>query len=752
MWFSNNLDFEAIEIATGSTDSEQRRIPSRLGKGNDMNCSFNRIGVGFVLVLYFVLPPLAAQAVTYTMADTIDLSPSALLGMNSDSQAGGISGSQQVGEGLGDNTGGTNHALLWTGTAAGAVDLNPAAVLGTSSYSAASGTSGSQQVGDGNGPNTGFNNHALLWTGTAASAVDLNPAALLGASATSTAVSISGGQQVGYGAGANTGNRDHALLWTGTSASAVDLNPVGVIQSYASATSGGQQVGYGSGSQGFHALLWTGTAASVVDLNPGALLGTGSRSYAYGTSGTQQVGFGSGANTRYEDHALLWSSTAASAVDLNPVSLLGTDSFSYANGTSGSQQVGYGEGGNTGGNNHALLWTGTAASAIDLHALLPAGFYWSQAQAVDPYGNIVGYAITSIDGAEHAVAWLAGDMYVGSGGDWTGNTWTAGTPALGNDVLLIKSDGTNRVVTYSDSAPAVMLGQITIDATGAGSMTLSQTSGTLSSTNEIIGFLGTGTFNQTGGTHNVTGTITIAAKPGSQGTYNLSGSGALNADAIVVIAGGSFNQSGGTLKAVTFTQAGGTVTGTLQNQGTFIYQSGRFSGRLLNQGTVVLNADFTATGGMENDALFTLASGRTVRLSGAGLDGSGTTRLNAGSDLTATHIIQSALVIGGTSKSPGLVTIDASDALGNPFNQTSGLALASSLAPRDPTGTGGIGSADLSSSSVSDLAFQSPISSVGSSNPSSVPEPSTLLLVSLAITSLIGQRLAIRHRARRTDF
>jgi hypothetical protein len=605
-----------------------------------------------------------AQAVTYTVADTIDLSPSALLGTNSDSQAWGISSNQQVGEGLGDNTGGSNDALLWTGTAASAVDLNPASLLGTPSYSAAFGASGSQQVGDGNGPKTGDQDHALLWTGTAASAVDLNPSALLGASATSTAVSISGGQQVGYGAGANTGNNEHALLWTGTAASAVDLNPVGVRYSYAYGTSGGQQVGYDG-----HALLWTGTAASVVDLNPGALLGTGSRSSAYGTSGNQQVGFGSGGNTGDNDHALLWTGTAASAVDLNPASLLGTGSFSYANDTSGSQQVGYGEGGNTGGNDHALLWSGTAASAIDLHALLPANFYWSQAQAVDPYGNIVGLGITSIDGAEHAIAWLAGDMYVGSGGPWSSVSWTAGVPATGNDVLLIQSDSTNRVVTYSNSpsAPAGTFGRITIDATGSGSMTLLQTSSTLSSTNEIIGFLGAGTFTQTGGTHNITGTITIAAKPGSQGTYNLSGSGALNADAIVVNAGGSFNQSGGTLNVGTFAQAGGTVTGTLQNQGTFIYQSGLFSGRLLNQGTVVLNADFTAAGGMENDALFTLVSGRAVTLSGAGLDGSGTTQINAGSDLTANHIVQGALVIGGASKNPGLVTIDASDAAGNPL-------------------------------------------------------------------------------------
>jgi CBS domain-containing protein len=51
------------------------------------------------------------------------------------------------------------------------------------------------------------------------------------------------------------------------------------------------------------------------------------------------------------------------------------------------------------------------------------------------------------------------------------------------------------------------------------------------------------------------------------------------------------------------------------------------------------------------------------------VDGSGSTQVNAGSDLTANHIIQSAVAIGGTAGSPGLVTITASDSSGNPLGQ-----------------------------------------------------------------------------------
>ena len=67
------------------------------------------------------------------------------------------------------------------------------------------------------------------------------------------------------------------------------------------------------------------------------------------------------------------------------------------------------------------------------------------------------------------------------------------------------------------------------------------------------------------------------------------------------------------------------------------------------------------------------------------IDGTGDTVVNDGSDLTANHIIQNALVIGGTAGQPALVTIDASDASGNPLGQSSGLALAGSLTSSGPS-------------------------------------------------------------------
>jgi hypothetical protein len=115
-----------------------------------------------------------------------------------------------------------------------------------------------------------------------------------------------------------------------------------------------------------------------------------------------------------------------------------------------------------------------------------------------------------------------------------------------------------------------------------------------------------------------------------------------------------------------------------------------------------------------------------------GIDGTGNTQINAGSDLTADHIIQSSLVIGSGS----MFTLAPSDADGNPM--ASGFVLAGSVAPAS--------SYLAPSDSLQGSATGSPatISLDGASGPngSAVPEPSTMMLVLLA-------GLAAMPRARR---
>ena len=125
------------------------------------------------------------------------------------------------------------------------------------------------------------------------------------------------------------------------------------------------------------------------------------------------------------------------------------------------------------------------------------------------------------------------------------------------------------------------------------------------------------------------------------------------------------------------------------------------------------------------------------------IDGSGTTQVNAGSDLTANHIVQGAMVIGGTSKNRGLVTIDASDASGNPV-----ASLALQVAPTsviqsnlgDPLGY-------TTNSNL--LAFSPPLNSSLTGSPAAVPEPSSLFL--LAVGGLLLARAIVRYRHRGRD-
>jgi hypothetical protein len=70
-----------------------------------------------------------------------------------------------------------------------------------------------------------------------------------------------------------------------------------------------------------------------------------------------------------------------------------------------------------------------------------------------------------------------------------------------------------------------------------------------------------------------------------------------------------------------------------------------------------------------------------------GVTGTGKLTVNAGSDLTANRIVQSALVIGGTSTAFAVVTIAPSDSSGNPLINTAAASAdstgASAAAPND---------------------------------------------------------------------
>jgi autotransporter-associated beta strand protein len=120
------------------------------------------------------------------------------------------------------------------------------------------------------------------------------------------------------------------------------------------------------------------------------------------------------------------------------------------------------------------------------------------------------------------------------------------------------------------------------------------------------------------------------------------------------------------------------------------------------------------------------------------IDGSGNVQVNAGSDLTANHIVQSALLIGGASGSPGRVTIDASDAAGGPLDQSSEDALMRSLTPSGPFAGDLLASSNMSASTDSSSSDLTPAGGNLDGSAAAVPEPGTLSLILLALASIGG--------------
>jgi autotransporter-associated beta strand protein len=124
-----------------------------------------------------------------------------------------------------------------------------------------------------------------------------------------------------------------------------------------------------------------------------------------------------------------------------------------------------------------------------------------------------------------------------------------------------------------------------------------------------------------------------------------------------------------------------------------------------------------------------------------GIDGAGATMVNGGSDLSADHINQTALVIGGSATSFARLTIAPSDASGNPLDAgASAMILANSLTPMSPFGEGidlTPAIAEPKAARAFDGVSLTSVPGVGM-NPVTVPEPSSCALLILAIVALLA--------------
>ncbi len=149
----------------------------------------------------------------------------------------------------------------------------------------------------------------------------------------------------------------------------------------------------------------------------------------------------------------------------------------------------------------------------------------------------------------------------------------------GNDVYLSQTDAVDRTVTYSNTIfPVLELNSLTINATGSGTMTLSQSQDSFAAATEYVGYDGTGTYTQTGGDNIVNGLYLGYLETGN-GIYNLSGTGSLLADNETISRHGSgtFNQTGGTNEANFIAIASAAGSDTSGTTGTYNLCGGSLS-------------------------------------------------------------------------------------------------------------------------------------------------------------------------------
>jgi fibronectin-binding autotransporter adhesin len=397
------------------------------------------------------------------------------------------------------------------------------------------------------------------------------------------------------------------------------------------------------------------------------------------------------------------------------------------------------------------------------------GVYHLKGGTLDAGGSTIargpGNGLLSFTGGTLKAATIAADMFdviqdaidAASTLDATANSTTINV----NDTAAVSS-GAN-VATINVGA-----GQSLTMAAGKalifGNQSRLQGSGTLTggaASSVVYGSNLSGTF-----TGAIGGSLALAKSGAStltlSGANSYTGGTAVSGGTLATTASGSLGASSGSL-SINSVDGGATVLNLGNNQ-----TVGSLSGTVSGSGsTATLNiaAGSTLT---VNQSAATSFGGATVNsgtLDKAGtgslrvgtMDGSGTVIVEAGSSLTANHIIQMALIIGGTSGSPGQAVVAPSDASGN------SLAAASNSESAIPAGL--IAADAFTPSGISDSSEPSAIGTSGSlpdnspefsaaptsnwapgANSSAVPEPPSLALAALAIVLAIAQRIRFASR------
>jgi len=312
-----------------------------------------------------------------------------------------------------------------------------------------------------------------------------------------------------------------------------------------------------------------------------------------------------------------------------------------------------------------------------------------------------------------------------------------GSYEMSGGSLSLSVSGTSLVVgskgvgTFTQTSGAVLIGwheyETALICNSAGSVgTYELRGGALTNSGIIkVGRNGTGTFNQSGGTHTAKGVWVGDANASGTGTYNMSG-GTLDAETITLNPGGTFNYTGGTMKFTTLTQWGGSFTaagtplvlenpagtstyqligGTasfetidLRSGGVLELQAGTFNCGTLNQMGGAIKGAFTNRGVYNytsgafpvvfvNQGTINLNSGRAVHVQDLTANGAvvGSDPMVVDGTISGTGSVQTDLTVAGrmnSGASPGTLSV------GGQYTQASGSSMIVEVTRPDLVGPG----------------------------------------------------------------
>jgi autotransporter-associated beta strand protein len=248
--------------------------------------------------------------------------------------------------------------------------------------------------------------------------------------------------------------------------------------------------------------------------------------------------------------------------------------------------------------------------------------------------------------------------YVLTSGVLTSDDETIGYMGTGTFI----QDGGTHTVVYGN--PGLCIGEV---AGSVGTYVLN--SGTLTAPYETVGYSGTGTFTQNGGTHTITGNygLDFAESFGGQGTYNLNGG-------TLILRGGTsgsgraaFNFGGGTLQASGNFGTGLNVTLTGVNGSATIDTAGYavlFSRVLSGPGGLnKIGAGFLTLSGSNTYRGDTFIAAGTLKVSNTSgsATGSGAVTVAEGATLSGSGRVDGPVLVAGNlmlGDGPGILTVN----------------------------------------------------------------------------------------------